>query len=390
MKKLFGLMMILIASMFVVACGGGSSSSTDSDAVTDSPVINDTDNSAVDQTDTATDSDKVVADTTEETPDTDNVTPKKCTLPDYSKDATDDSFIAVKQVGEINDYADQQNAKKALITAGKLVLKEAGMTKTLDFGMFFNYQGSVLLVDNSAYTWVGGQPSGDGTYQVRLWDYMAQLNAQAIPQIKQQYNGQDIDAAPSVFGRDNLLDIVVSGGQVTGQTLRKVCWQAISATKKVDDGNGNKIDASIGKMFFCLTDKNTDGSAGETLKMSYYNKLTEDTSKISTYINTQQDGSVKKEGDLGYQKICTCYNENGPTNNFKPTADQPKDPNEVPCDGAVTDGDTTDVDNTPATDVDNAPATDADNTTVDNTPATDEDTVVSDSDSATTDSTPVD
>lgn len=111
---------------------------------------------------------------------------------------------------------------------------------------------------------------------------------------------------------------------MTMEVLRKKCYIATDILWDYEDPYLEAIiDIPNGKIRGCFNDKR-DFKAGDFLKMQFLNKITDIPAAVLQRINWVSWEETLKYGDPGFQNICTCYNENGPT------AETP-DPNEVKC-----------------------------------------------------------
>jgi len=263
------------------------------------------------EVDTETDNDSVT-----ETDD-DQVVPDEdvCGLPqDWLAPASEwEAWGYLRMSGEIGDY--NGDYVEATFTEGKM--KIASGTTDLGLGSFMNYQGTTLLADAVAYEFISQTAS---LATVDYYDAMWQFSSQLVPLFKED-GAREADFAAFVWFRNSFIDLVIQNQQITEQRTRKSCWLALAATEEVEE-EGETYDVPVGGIYGCFDD-NVDGSVGETLKMMFRNKMTDNRDDILTFINTLEDNTVLEYGDEGFRFECECYNENGAT----ATVGE----NEVPC-----------------------------------------------------------
>ncbi|HSW60083.1 MAG TPA: hypothetical protein VLJ60_04755, partial [bacterium] len=293
MKRIFILTIMVAFTLIMVSCDKEKKPRTDD--------INDED---IIEVDTETDDDQVI-----ETDD-DPVVPDEdiCTL---NQDwlAPDSAWAAwgyLRMSGGVGEY--QGDYVEATFTEGKM--KIAKGTTDLEYGSYMNYQGTTLLADAVAYEFLNVNQTA-GTALIDYYDAMWQFNAQIIPLFKED-GVREVDFASFVWFRHTFIDVNFNAsGQVTEQRVRKNCWYALGATEEVEE-EGETYDVPIGGIYGCF-DENVDGSVGETLKMMFRNKMTDDRADILAFINTLEDGTVLEYGDEGFKFECECYTELGAT-----------------------------------------------------------------------------
>jgi len=158
---------------------------------------------------------------------------------------------------------------------------------------------------------------------------MAQMST-SIPAILQEEGANFIsEMGAYIVIQEVILDLDISGQNITAQKVRKSCFLAISETGNATVFEEALEDVPLGKIFACVNE-NVNWAPEETAKVIINSKLTEDETKILTYINTQQDETVLKPGDDGYSEICTCYPVEGANADGS---------NAIPCDGEEEDTD---------------------------------------------------
>jgi hypothetical protein len=293
MKRIFMFMVMVAFTLIMVSCDKEKKPRTDD--------INDED---IIETDTETDDDPVI-----ETDD-DPVVPDEdiCTL---NQDwlAPDSAWAAwgyLRMSGGVGEY--QGDYVEATFTEGKM--KIASGTTDLEYGSYMNYQGTTLLADAVAYEFLNVNQTA-GTALIDYYDAMWQFNAQIIPLFKED-GAREADFAAFVWFRHTFIDVNFNAsGQVTEQRVRKNCWYALAATEEVEE-EGETYDVPVGGIYGCF-DENVDGSVGETLKMMFRNKMTDDRADLLAFINTLEDGTVLEYGDEGFKFECECYTELGAT-----------------------------------------------------------------------------
>ncbi|HRZ80722.1 MAG TPA: hypothetical protein P5044_11995, partial [bacterium] len=281
MKKLFILLVAMLFAVLMISCGDKSSN----DPVNDNEVADEATDEIV--------TDEVVTDeiaTDETAGDEDEIV---CTL-DTAWMAPEDSWESwgyLKMMGPIGEYQGTEYVP-AVFTDGKITLAE--MTKELIDGSYMNYQGTVLLANPAAYTFIN-QTSTSATAD--YWDAMYQFSAELIPAMKEE-GVREAGFGATIFFRHSYIDLTISGTSITGQFTRKNCFLALSKTEEqiIEE---QPYDVPIGDMYGCF-DKNVDGSVGEDLKMMFKNQLTEDEAALLEFFNTKEDGTVAVYGDPDY------------------------------------------------------------------------------------------
>ena len=300
MKKLVTLLAGILFVFVMVSCGTETTKKDDE-------AINDEDTTDVTDEVEVTDEEK----TDEEVPDETDV----CALnQDWLAPASEwEAWGYLRMSGEIGDY--NGDYVEATFTEGKM--KIASGTTDLGLGSFMNYQGTTLLADAVAYEFISQTAS---LATVDYYDAMWQFSSQLVPLFKED-GAREADFAAFVWFRNSFIDLVIQNQEITEQRTRKSCWLALAATEEVEE-EGETYDVPVGGIYGCFDD-NVDGSVGETLKMMFRNKMTDNRDDILTFINTLEDNTVLEYGDEGFRFECECYNENGAT----ATVGE----NEVPC-----------------------------------------------------------
>jgi len=310
MKRFFILLIMVVLFVFV-SCET-KKIEKDDDKLTDDDIVN-VDDDTSDTGDAEEDDDSDTGD------DVDIV---ECTLDkEWLSPETDwASWAYLRMTGEIGEY--NGDYVEATYTEGKV--KTTAGTTDLEAGSYMNYQNSVLLADAVAYEFLNvNQTAGTGV--VDYYDAMWQFNKQLVPIFIEdgpnEDGGNEAEFGGFVFFRNTFIDVNFdTNGYVTEQRVRKNCWLAVAATEEIEE-EGETYDVAIGGMYGCFGE-NVDGSVGETLKMMFKNKMTDDRADLITWINTQADGTVLEFGDEGFVFECECYNEDGASD----TVD-----NSVPC-----------------------------------------------------------
>jgi len=232
-----------------------------------------------------------------------------------SEDWTTWAFLRMS--GEVGLY--DGDYVEATFTEGKIKITSG--TTDLKYGTYLNYQGTIILADAYNYEFLNvDQTAGTGT--IDYYDAMWQFSSQLIPLFKED-GAREADFASFVWFRHAYIDVTfdTSTGMTKSQKTRKNCWAALAATEEVVEDD-TPYDVAVGGIYGCF-DENVDGSVGETLKMMFRNKMTDDRDDILAFINTLEDETVLKYGDEGFRFECDCYNENGATDKAGE--------NQVPC-----------------------------------------------------------
>lgn len=285
MKRFFIFLTMMVFALIIISCDKEKKPATDD---------SDEDILVMDEDTVETDDDAVVPDDAED-----------CTLnQDWLSPESDwAAWGYLRMSGEVGDY--EGDYVEATFTEGKM--KIASGTTDLKYGAFSSYQGTIILADAANYEFMN-QTATSAT--VDYYDAMWQFNPQLIPLFKED-GVNEADFAAFVWFRHSFIDLTISGQSITGQKTRKSCWLALAATEELEE-EGETYDIPVGGIYGCFGE-NVDGSVGETMKMMFRNKMTDNRDDILTFINTLEDETVLKYGDEGFKFECECFNENGAT-----------------------------------------------------------------------------
>lgn len=229
---------------------------------------------------------------------------KNCSLdPDWMEPEKDWNLWAyLKMIGEIAEYGGEY--KPAVYVDGKFNLKNQ-KTSLMD-GAFMNYQNALLYADAQNYEFINvNREKGTGVidYYHARWTF-----SHSLISILKNMDWVEAFTGAEIVIRHVYMDVEFeSSGEVTCQQIRKDCLLAVSEIEKSDSGY---YDIHVGNIKACVYD-NIDGSVGEELKMMFKNKITDDSTVIINYLNTQGDGSVFEYGDEGFVHQCKCFDTEG-------------------------------------------------------------------------------
>ena len=283
----------------------------------DDPDKTETDNEVEDKTEVEVDDDVAVEDKTDtETPDDDEVVVPTCKLDSAFMEPNEDytSWYTMKLIGKI---ITSDESETALISEAKYKDLDGAI---VDVG---GLQGVILssVADNDEKTpQIILLTFGDLDQSPEVGDVSYKVGQIVFPTQHLQYMKQEGLNQLEENGSSLPIIYQLYFDQNADQTLttRKQC--IVNVAEIVD----NKL---TGDVFVCH-DGNETFAAGETLKIMMNTKMFDNEADILTMLNTEADGTVVMPGEEGYSELCTCFKEDG-------TTEEPCDGGEEPTDEDV-------------------------------------------------------
>jgi len=90
-------------------------------------------------------------------------------------------------------------------------------------------------------------------------------------------------------------------------------------------GAGEVVDNTLTGRLFVESAKNIDFAAGEHFNGILNLKMFGTEEEVTTFLNTNEDGTIAEPGDADYQHLCTCFAEDGETEEDCPEHESPID-----------------------------------------------------------------